>query len=562
MVEKANTSGTAWSADSGFGFSSWPNDLLAGVTVAAIALPEQMATARLGHFPPQIGLLAFVAASLGFFFFGASRTVSVGADSTITPIFAGALMLGTVAAAGSFQSAALLAFMVGAVVLLAGLFRMGWVSSLLSQPVTCGFLAGIALHITSSQLPGFFGLPPDGSDVISRFLAVAHNLPRANLFALSLGCGVLLVIGIVEAINRRLPAALIGVATATGCTIIFGLQRHGVQVLGTVPMPLPHFDLSWPAFDALRQLAPLSVLLAFVIMVQTAATSRAAAPQDDPAGIDRDFIGVGAANIVSAVAGAFPVNASPPRSIVAAQAGAQSKWAGPIAAGVVALVATVGIRLLGSVPNAALAAILLFVAFRIVQFELALQVWRESKLEFALIVATALAIVLLPIQTGVALGIVLSLLHGMWTATRAQVIELKRVRGTSVWWPPGPGIARDEGNGVLVLGFQAPLSFLNADTFRRGAMNYLAKAETPPRLVVLEASNIVEMDFTAAQRISDVIKFCGDRHILFAVARLESQRAQESFTRFGIRGLVGNERFYHSVYEAVEALAPGEARLE
>jgi len=559
MVEKANISRTTWPVLAGFRLWAWPNDLLAGVTVAAIALPEQMATARLGHFPPQIGLLAFVAASLGFFLFGASRTLSVGADSTITPIFAGALTLVAAGSAEPFQNAAMLALMVGAIVMVAGLCRMGWISSLLSQPVTCGFLAGIALHIVSSQLAGFCGLPPIPGDVVSRLVAVAQNLPQANLYATSLGCGVLLVIVVIEAVDRRLPAALIGVASATGCTVLFGLQRDGVQVLGAVALPLPHFVLSWPGLDVLRQLAPLSVLLAFVVMVQTAATSRAAESEDDPLGVDRDFVGVGVANILAGVAGTFPVNASPPRSIVAAQTGARSKWAGPIAALAVAMVATAGIQFLSLVPNAALAAILLFVAFRIVQFRLALQVWRESKPEFALIVATALAIVLLPIQTGVAIGIVLSLLHGIWTATRAQVIVLKRVRGTSVWWPPDPGAPQEESKGVLVLGFQAPLSFLNADTFRRGAKHYLTKPVRPPRLVVLEASNIVEMDFTAAHTLSEAIKLCRARGILFAVARLESVRAQDSFRRFGICDLVGNEHFYHSVYEAVEALAPGEA---
>lgn len=560
MVEKVNISGESSPLTLGFSLSSWPNDLLAGITVAAIALPEQMATARLGHFPPQIGLLAFVVASLGFFFFGTSRTLSVGADSTITPIFAGALMLATAGATASVQSAGLLAFMVGVVVAVAGLCRMGWISSLLSQPVTCGFLTGIAIHIISSQLPAFFGLPPVGSNVVSRLLATAQSLPQANLATALLGCGVLLVIGIAETVDRRLPAALIGVAAAMGCTVLFGLQRHGVQLLGAVPLPLPHFALSWPTRDLLQRLVPLSALLAFVVMVQTAATSRSTGLKDNPAGVDRDFIGVGIANILSGIAGAFPVNASPPRSIVADQAGARSKWAGAVAAGAVALAATAGAHLLGFIPKAALAAILLFVACRIVQFPLALQVWRESRPEFALIVATALAIVLLPIQTGVAIGILLSLLHGMWTATRAQVIVLERVPGTSVWWPSSPDAPPEESNGVLVLGFQAPLSFLNADTFRRGAVRYLDKRAMSLRLVVLEASNIVEIDFTAARALAEAVERCNDRGILFAVARLESVRAQDSFRRFGLTILVGNEHFYHSVYEAVEALAPHEAR--
>jgi MFS superfamily sulfate permease-like transporter len=375
-----------------------------------------------------------------------------------------------------------------------------------------------------------------------------------------LGCGVLLTIAATERFDRRWPGALIGVAAATVFTALFGLQHHGLQVLGAVPPPFPHFVLIWPTPEMLARLAPLSLLLAFVVMVQTAATTRSVAPdEEDLATTDRDFVGVGLANIAAGLVGSFPVNASPPRSTIAAEAGARSKAAGLIAAACVALLATLGVRLLAFVPNAALAAILLFIAFRITRFRLGWQIWRQSKPEFALIVATGLAIVLLPIQTGVAIGIILSLLHGVWTATRAQVLVLKRVRDTSVWWPPGPNLPPDDSKGLLVLAFQAPLSFLNADTFRRGILEHLNRAAAPLRLVVLEASSIVEIDFTAARTLGEVVRFCHYRGIQFAVARLGSLRAQDSFRRFGLTDIVGNEHFYHSVYEAVEALAPIEA---
>ena len=169
---------------------------------------------------------------------------------------------------------------------------------------------------------------------------------------------------------------------------------------------------------------------------------------------------------------------------------------------------------------------------------------------------------MLPIETGVAIGILLSLLHGIWTVTRAQVIALERVKGTSIWWPPGAGSPREETKGVLVLAFQAPLSFLNADSFRGGAVDFVVHAQTPLRLIVLEASSIVEIDFTAARALCEVVDFCRGRGIQFAVARLESVRAQNSFQRFGIAGVIGNEHFYHSVYQAVEALAPAEAKPE
>src|SRR5437764_8011042 len=258
MFGKISISKRGAPARSGSFSGSWPGDVLAGITVAAIAVPEQMATARLGHFPPQIGLLAFVAASLGCFLLGASRTVSAGADSTITPIFSGSLMLGAAAVgAQSFEAAAILAVMVGAIVAVAGLCRMGWISSLLSAPVTCGFLAGIALHIVSSQLPVFCGLAPIPGDVLSRFAYVARNVSHASRYSVLLGCGTLLIMAATEKRDRRWPGALIGVAAATICTALFALQPNGVQVLGAVPVPLPHFFRSWPTLDTLGQLAPL-----------------------------------------------------------------------------------------------------------------------------------------------------------------------------------------------------------------------------------------------------------------------------------------------------------------
>jgi SulP family sulfate permease len=542
-----------------FGGAALAQDVVAGLTLAAIAVPEQMATARLGHFPPEIGFVAFIAGTLGFAVLGRSRTMSVGADSTITPIFAASLAL--VAAAGSPAYpvlAAMLALLVGLLVGGAGLCRMGWISNLLSAPVTAGFLAGISVHILASQLPIAFGLSLRPSDTLTRLAQLAQNLGQANPYAIALAGGVLIATAAAEKLGRRWPGALIGVAAATLATLVFSLERRNVQVLGVIAPPIPHLPHAWPTTGDLAHLAPLALLLAMVVMVQSAATTRSfPADANTPPDIDRDFVGVGFGNLVSGLAGAFPVNASPPRTAVATEAGARSKAAGLIAACAVGLLAAFGSSILAHVPEAALAGVLLFVALRIVQLHVALTVWRESKGEFALIVATALAIIVLPIATGVAIGILLSLLHGMWTTTRAQVISLGRVPGTSIWWPQSRNAPVPNSNGVLVLAFQAPLSFLNANVFRRGFTERLARAPAPLRLVVLEASNIADIDFTAAHALKDVVEVCRSRTLAFAIARLESVRAQESFERFGIIDLVGSARVFHSVQQAVDALAPG-----
>ncbi len=535
-------------------------DLVAGVTLAAITIPEQMATARLGGFQPEIGFFAFVAASLAFALFGANRYLSAGADSTITPLFAGGLAL--LATTGSPQYvtlAAMLALMVGLIVALSGMLRLGWIADLLSVPVTTGFLAGIAVHIVVSQLPGLLGLPHETGETLARIGEIAANLHLTNPYCLALGLGVFLIVLIGERISPRIPAALIGVVLATLAVSLFGLADRGVDVLGALPNGLPSPGIPEISLDDVRGLLPLALLIAIVVMVQTAATSRSFASQEAP-DVNRDFVGVGAGSIASGLFGAFPVNASPPRTVIVAHTGGRSQLACLVAAAIVLALGAFGGGLLSNVPQAALAGILLFVAQHILRWQVFVNVYRQAPVEFALILITMAAIVALPIQAGVAIGIGLSLLHGVWSATRTQPIELQQVPGTSVWWPPvtpGPGQP-----GVLVAAFQAPLSFVNADRFKRGLGALIDAKGKGLKLVVLEASNIVEIDYTAAQALIETIAHCRKAGAVFAIARLESLRAQEALSRFGIADLVGTQRIFHSVDAAIKALRPGQPAAE
>src|ERR1700678_1212911 len=190
-------------------------DLVASLALAAIVIPEQLATARLAGVPPALGLIVFVAASAGFFLFGANRYLSNGADTTIAPIFAGAIAM--IAAAGTphyLTLAAALALMVGAFVALAGLLRLGWIARLLSVPVITGFLAGIAIHIAISQLPALLGLKSAGTDVFAQLAAIAGNIGRFNPYALVIGIFVFAVTTIGQMIDARFPAPLLSVILA------------------------------------------------------------------------------------------------------------------------------------------------------------------------------------------------------------------------------------------------------------------------------------------------------------------------------------------------------------
>ncbi|MBR0716815.1 SulP family inorganic anion transporter [Bradyrhizobium liaoningense] len=532
-----------------------PADLIAGLTLAAIAIPEQMATSRLGGFAPQIGFFAFMAGSLGFAMLGSNRFLSCGADSTITPIFAGGLAAAAAAGSPEYQSLAIaLALMVGAMLLLSGTFRLGGIANLLSVPVMVGFLAGISVHIIVSQMPGVLGLASPSGPMLDRIGVLATELGRSNPYTLCIGFGVLAVVLVSEMISAKIPGALIGLVAATLAVIAAGLEAKGVKVVGAVPGTLPRLTLPDLAPEQWVRLVPLAFVITVVVMVQTAATTRSfPSDPDKPADVDRDFLGAGAGSVLAGLIGAFPVNASPPRTGIVAETGGQSQLSGLAAALIVLALLAVGTGLLQHVPDAALGGILLFVALRIVRVKQIATIYGQSPSEFLLILATAALIIVLPIQQGAFLGIVLSLLHGIWSTTRARLIAFDRVPGTTIWWPAHPHIAGERIPGVAVVGLQAPLSFLNAPGFRNDVANVLKT--TSPRLLVLEASGMVEIDFTAAQVLLDVFKMCTEQGVTIAVARLESLRAQNAFDRFGLHELLPKDRVFHSVDEAVRVLA-------
>ena len=531
-------------------------DFIAGLTLAAIAIPEQMATARLGGFPPEVGFFAFIAGAIAFAAFGASRTMSVGADSTITPIFAsGLVMWAAVGTPGYAGMAAALALVTGVILIAGGVFRLGWIADLLSVPVTTGFLAGVSVHIIVSQLPPLLGLPSPGGSLLHRLAVIAVHLDQANPWSVLLGLSVFALTVVSERISARIPGPLIGLLLATTAVLLFGLESRGVTVLSVVPGEWPHLSLPSADWDDLLHAVPLSLVVAAIVMLQTAATTRSfVADPGKPPAVNRDFIGVGAANILAGLFGAFPVNASPPRTAIASESGGRSQITGLLAAGLVLGLVVFGAKLLAHVPYAGLAGVLVFIGLRIFRVPTIIEVFQRTFEEFILIIVTMIGIIVLPIESGVGIGIVLSLMHGMWTTTRASPIEFEKVPGTSIWWAPSAKLRGERHPTVMVVAFQAPLSFLNAYGFKRGVLGLIEGRANSLELVVLEASSVVAMDFTASRILAEVIRQCQSSGVVFAVARLESVRAQESFQRAGLMDLLGEDHFFHSVDEAIRAV--------
>src|SRR5208337_2760284 len=279
-----------------------PRDVVAGVMLAAISIPGQLATARLAGMPPETGLFAFAAGSLAFAAFGANRFMSVAADSTIAPIFAGGVAsLAVVGSPHYAELVTLLALMVGAILVAVGLLRGGWLATLLSIPVTTGFLAGISVHIMVGELPTLLGISAESGPLVLRLFHILGRLPKANPYTLALGIGVLAITLGTERISSRIPGALIGIVGAGIAVALLHLETRGASLLQPLSVELPRPALPLlPAGRELGRLVPLALNVAMVCIMQTSAVastfpSEKGAPDD----ASRDFAGVGAGSIVA-----------------------------------------------------------------------------------------------------------------------------------------------------------------------------------------------------------------------------------------------------------------------
>jgi MFS superfamily sulfate permease-like transporter len=541
----------------GFRLAWLPSDVIAGAMLAAIAIPEQIATARLAGMPAQTGLYAFAAGSLAFAIFGANRYMSVGADSTVAPIFAGAIAALAVAPSTPYPAlVGMTALFTGLALLLAGSVRAGWIAGLLSIPVTVALLAGIAVHIIVGQLPFVLGLPASSGSPALRSIALLQDISHANGATLLIGAGVLAITLGAERLNPRIPGALIGLLGAGAAVAAFRLDEHGVAVLGALPAALPRLGLPFVDLHDALDLVPIALIVALVCMVQTSVVLRSYPSNPDAAeDPSRDFAAVGIGSIAAAFVGAFAVDASPPRTAVVASSGGRSQLAGVVAVAFVALLAIFGAQLAAYLPLAALGGVLIYVALRIFRARDMLRIARLGGYEIWLVVAGAALVIALPIESGMALAIVLSLVHGIYVVARPPTTELLRVPGTTIWWPPNddPG---ERVPGVLVFAPAAPISFTNADYIMQRLRALIAAAPQPVRLLVIEGDGVIDIDYTGAQVFCAAIADLRARGITVALARLEGDRAQGAAERTGLIAALGPSRTFQSVHEALEALGP------
>jgi high affinity sulfate transporter 1 len=534
-----------------------PLDVVAGVTLVAIAVPEQLATAHLAGMPVVAGLYAFLAAVAMFALLGANRTMSVGADSTIAPMLAAAVAALAVTGSSRYGAdMALLSLLVGALIVAVGVARMGWIADFLSAPVVTGFLAGIAVTIVVGQLAEVLGLPSTRGNTLQKLAGVARHLSDANLYALAVAVVVFAVIVACERVSRRLPGALIGVLLSLAASAAFDLAARGVVTMGALPAGLP--TLHAPPFSAhlVWRLLPSALAVALIVITQTAATTRSFAELGGfETSVDRDFIGVGAGGVLAALIGGFAVNASPPRTAVATSSGARSQVPGLVAAALVVVLIVAAAGALADLPLATLGAVLIYVALRIFRVGELRAIYRFDKAEFGVALATLGTVVVFGVGPGVLLAILLSILYRTWRSSRPRDALLGRLPGTTVWWARQERTDAQLVPGVVAYRFDAPLYFANAARFRDRVRELVAAAPSTACLFVLDASGIEDVDYTGGRMLLQVVHELHAGGVDFAVARATGEAPLDT-ARAGLRRHIGDDHLFLTVDDAVRALGP------
>jgi len=501
---------------------NFSSQILAGVTLLAIAIPEQLATAQLAGVPAFTAMIAFIAATLVFSVAGSNPILSVGADSTIAPLFAVALLKLSLPASSQYYAlVAASAVVTGLIVLAVGLLKLGWLADFLSAPIVAGFLSGIGIIIIVHQLPRVLGVTGGGDSVLQRLHAVLEHLGHVSAWSVVIALGTLAVMIVGERLNARLPWALAAVLAATVLAVAMSLSSHGVQELGAVIVGGPTWRLRAFSAHEWSTVLTTSLTLVIVIMSQSAATARSSADEIGVAdNLSRDFAGIGLANIATGLLGSFPVNASPARTTVARLAGGRTKMVGFVAA-VGALLLSPLATYAHAIPLAALAGVLLFVAGRLIKIGQLRAVLRTSRAEFILAILATLGVVFLGVELGLAVAVGLAILEQTWRSARPRMIELGRRRG-STSWEPLDAHAVGPVDHVLVVFFDQDLFYANAGVFRR-ELHELLKKRPHTKYLIIDAVAISDIDYTALVALSQIVDDLTRDHVSVSMARANEQ---------------------------------------
>jgi high affinity sulfate transporter 1 len=532
-------------------------DIVAGLVLTALLVPQGMAYAELAGLPPITGLYTSILCLVAYAVFGPSRILVLGPDSSLGPMIA-ATILPLVAAQGDPARAvalgSALALLVGAIITAAGIARLGFVADLISKPTIIGYMNGLALTILVGQLPKLFGFSVDGDGLRAELTGFVTGLADGETVGAALAIGVFGLVVIVS-LQRWLPKApgvLVAVVASVLAAVAFDLADRGVDVVGVLPQGFPPFTVPDIGLSDIGLLAGGALGIALVSLTDTISTASSfAARSGDEVDGQKEMIGIGAANLAAGLFQGFPVSTSGSRTAVAEQAGAKTQVTGLVGAAAIALILLFFPGLLQDLPQPTLAAVVIAASVSLADIPETLRLRRVRRTEFLLSVAAFLGVVLLGVLPGIALAVALSIGNVFRRAWWPYQTILGRVPGLAGYhdvrsYPHASLLPR-----CVIFRFDAPLFFANTRTFRE-QVRAIAASEPRPLWIIVAAEPLTDVDTTAADMLQELDEDLNARGISLVFAEMKDP-VRDKIERYELTQTIDPDHFFPTITQAVKA---------
>jgi high affinity sulfate transporter 1 len=538
---------------------SWlRRDVVAGIVLSTLLVPQGMAYAELAGLPPITGLYTSILCLTGYAVFGPSRVLVLGPDSSLGPMIA-ATILPILGSNGSPERAvalaALLALIVGAFMIFAGIAKLGFVADLLSKPTQIGYMNGLALTIMIGQLPKLFGFSTDANGLINEAVAFVHGLVSGEAVGAAVGIGLLSLV-LILVLGRwlpRIPGVLVAVIVAIAASAVLNLASHGVSLVGTLPQGFP--PLTVPRIESISDL-PLLIAgalgIALVALTDTISTASVfAARTGQEIDGNGEMIGIGAANVAASFFQGFPVSTSGSRTAVAEQAGAKTQVTGIVGAAAIVLMLVFAPWLLQNLPQPTLAAVVIAASLSLADIPGTVRLLRQRRAEFLLSITAFLGVALLGVLAGIAVAVALSIFNVFRRSWWPYQTTIGRVPGLAGYHDQQQHPNAEELPGLVIFRFDAPLFFANTRTFR-DQIRRLAATEPRPHWILIAAEPITDVDTTAADMLADLDEELNANDISLVFAELKDP-VRAKLERYELIGPLNPDHFFPTLDAAIDA---------
>jgi SulP family sulfate permease len=531
-------------------------DILAGITLAALAIPEVMGYTKIAGMPVVTGLYTILIPTAIYALFGSSRHLVVGADSATAAIMAAGLTgLAMTASPDYVAYAGFLALLAAFMLLLARIIRLGFIADFLSRTVLIGFLTGVGIQVAISQIAGMLGIHGGGADLVQLIITDIKQLGQTNPYTLAVSISVLTIITGFKKINKKIPGALIAVIGTIVVSYLVGLSNYGVAVLGRVPGGLPRFGL--PAnltlnIRTLGQLLPIAFSMFIVILAQSAATSRAYAMRyDENFNENIDLVGLGLANIGAGLGSTFVVNGSPTKTQMVDSAGGHSQISTLTTSIIVLLVLLFLTRPLTYMPEAVLASVVFIIGVELVDVKGMRDIYIQRPVEFWVALITALVVIFIGVEQGIFLAILLSILihtrHGY--KPKNAVLAVDRA-GKQHMMPVSTHAQMMPG--LVIYRFHHSMYYANAEQFSQEVTDLTDHAQPPVSWFCIDATAMDDIDYTAAATLRETCMLLKKKGIKLLFTAVDDDIYQE-LERSKITDLIGKDGFFETFDDVQKA---------